>query len=106
MNRFYPNTLCLDIGKSKGLQWVFSVPAQYYVWIRTILMHKTGQSCRGKVFVILMCNLYMASKTISNKSALIGLFGLFIGQGFLIGLVLTVLGLTKTIDPFVSFCFC
>ena len=43
----------------------------------------------------------MASKTISNKSGLIGIFGLFIGQGFLIGLILIVLGLTKTIEPFV-----
>ena len=43
----------------------------------------------------------MASKTISNNSSLIALFGLFMGQGFLLGLVLIVLGLTKTIDPFV-----
>ena len=67
----------------------------------TVTLLHIRQSSRGKVFLLLMCNLYMASKTISNKSALIGLFGLFIGQGFLIGLVLTVLGLTKTIDPFV-----
>ncbi|MDP7002921.1 MAG: hypothetical protein QF911_05065 [Candidatus Thalassarchaeaceae archaeon] len=43
----------------------------------------------------------MASKTISNKSGLTSLFGIFIGQGFLVGLILIVLGLTKTIDPFV-----
>ena len=43
----------------------------------------------------------MASKTISNNSSLIALFGLFMGQGFLLGLVLIVLGLTKTIEPFV-----
>ena len=66
-----------------------------------MLMDKSGQSSRRKVFVLLMRDLYMASKTISNKSGLIGLFGLFMGQGFLIGLVLIVLGLTKTIDPFV-----
>ena len=64
-------------------------------------MRKLDLSSRGKVFVLLMHNLFMASKTISNKSSLIGLFGLFMGQGFLIGLVLIVLGLTKSIDPFV-----
>ena len=44
---------------------------------------------------------HMTSKTISNKSGLTSLFGIFIGQGFLVGLILIILGLTKTIGPFV-----
>ena len=43
----------------------------------------------------------MTSKKITNKSGLISLFGLFMGQGFLAGLILIILGLTKMIDPFV-----
>ena len=43
----------------------------------------------------------MSSKSISNKSNLTSLFGLFIGQALLGGLVLIALGLTKSIDPFV-----
>tara|TARA_Y100000591_G_C21825691_1_gene696529 strand:- start:53 stop:577 length:525 start_codon:yes stop_codon:yes gene_type:complete len=43
----------------------------------------------------------MDSKSISNKSGLTSLFGIFMGQGLLFGLVLIGLGLTKTIDPFV-----
>ena len=54
-----------------------------------------------KVFHPAIHDLYMTGKTISNKSGLTSLFGIFMGQGFLVGLVLIVLGLTKTIDPFV-----
>ncbi len=43
----------------------------------------------------------MTTKTISNKTNLTSLFGLFIGQALLGGVVLILLGLTKSIDPFV-----
>lgn len=43
----------------------------------------------------------MASKTITNNTGMVSLFGLFMGQGFLGGLILILLGLTNTIDPLV-----
>ena len=43
----------------------------------------------------------MTSKTISNKSGLTSLFGIFIGQAILVGLVIIALGVTRTLDPFV-----
>ena len=43
----------------------------------------------------------MSSKTVSNKSGFWALIAIFVGQGILVGLIVIVLGLTKTLDPFV-----
>ncbi len=43
----------------------------------------------------------MARKEISNNSGYFGLIALFFGQGFLIGIIAIILGLTQTIEPFV-----
>tara|TARA_B100000459_G_scaffold142821_1_gene103804 strand:+ start:3339 stop:3866 length:528 start_codon:yes stop_codon:yes gene_type:complete len=43
----------------------------------------------------------MTSKTISNKLGFIGFIGLFVGQGILAGLIIIILGITKSLEPFV-----
>ena len=46
-------------------------------------------------------DILMSSKTVSNKSGFWALIAIFVGQGILVGLIVIVLGLTKTLDPFV-----
>ena len=46
-------------------------------------------------------DIVMSSKTVSNKSGFWALIAIFVGQGILVGLIVIVLGLTKTLDPFV-----
>jgi len=46
-------------------------------------------------------DIVMSSKTVSNKSGFWALIAIFVGQGILFGLIVIVLGLTKTLDPFV-----
>jgi len=46
-------------------------------------------------------DIVMSSKTVSNKSGFWPLIVIFVGQGILVGLIVVVLGLTKTLDPFV-----
>ena len=57
--------------------------------------------CRGKVFGRMLKLIFMASKTISNKVGFIGFIGLFVGQGILVGLIIIILGITKSLEPFI-----
>ncbi|MFL2971068.1 MAG: hypothetical protein ACJZ4M_01670 [Candidatus Thalassarchaeaceae archaeon] len=46
-------------------------------------------------------DIIMSSKTVSNNPGFWALIALFVGQGVIVGLIIIILGLTKTLDPFV-----